>query len=204
MYHQFLSGAMVFSLVSFLVRDTYMRKQSIWLIFMSFFISQILNVLLKTKKKTIYSVDEEMNSLCSVAVLLSCLVLFFLAKESLSHPLCNDLSRCLFSLFLLISDWWQLCVLCCFFFLILFCLVSCSVLLQLAFSDSLELFWSAAPFNLKQPLSFCQFNGSVCCNSHEDLKLQKQFKAVNVTGSCSSLLKSLLCSVRPYTNVHLL
>ncbi|KAG2251772.1 hypothetical protein Bca52824_081908 [Brassica carinata] len=84
-----------------------------------------------------------MSSLCSVAVLLSCLVLLFLAKESLSHPLCNDLT---------------------------------------------------APLTLKQPLSFCQFNGSVCCNSHEDLKLQKQFKAVNVSGSCSSHLKSLLCS----------
>lgn len=72
------------------------------------------------------------------------------------------------------------------------------------FSDSLKLFWSAAPLKRKQPLSFCQVNGSVCCNSHEDLKLQKQFKAVNVSGSCSSLLKSLLCSVRPYTNVHLL
>ncbi|WZZ65837.1 hypothetical protein YC2023_077207 [Brassica napus] len=80
-----------------------------------------------------------MSSLCSVAVLLSCLVLLFLAKESLSHPL-------------------------------------------------------SAPLTLKQPLSFCQFNGSVCCNSHEDLKLQKQFKAVNVSGSCSSHLKSLLCS----------
>jgi hypothetical protein len=56
--------------------------------------------------------------------------------------------------------------------------------------------WSAAPFNLKQPLGFCQFNGSVCCNSLEDLKLQRQFKAFNVSGRCSPLLKSLLCSVR--------
>ncbi|CAH2079965.1 unnamed protein product, partial [Thlaspi arvense] len=83
-----------------------------------------------------------MSSLCSVAVLLSSLVLF-LATESLSHPLCNDLT---------------------------------------------------APFNPKQPLAFCQFNGSVCCNSKEDLELQRQFQAVNVSESCSPLLKSLLCS----------
>lgn len=58
--------------------------------------------------------------------------------------------------------------------------------------------WSAAPFNQKKPLAFCQFNGTVCCNSREDLKLQRQFEAINVSGSCSPFLKSLLCSVRPF------
>ncbi|ESQ47021.1 hypothetical protein EUTSA_v10027668mg [Eutrema salsugineum] len=83
-----------------------------------------------------------MGFLSSGSVLLSYLVLF-LAKESLSHPLCNDLT---------------------------------------------------APFNLKQPLAFCQFNGSVCCNSKEDLELQRQFQVINVSKNCSPLLKSLLCS----------
>ncbi|XP_019057509.1 PREDICTED: LOW QUALITY PROTEIN: HIPL1 protein [Tarenaya hassleriana] len=53
---------------------------------------------------------------------------------------------------------------------------------------------SAAPFTAKKPLAFCQYKGSVCCNSQEDLNLQRQFKAANVSGSCSLLLKSLLCS----------
>uniref|UniRef100_A0A1J3G9H1 HIPL1 protein n=1 Tax=Noccaea caerulescens TaxID=107243 RepID=A0A1J3G9H1_NOCCA len=83
-----------------------------------------------------------MGYLCLLALILSCLVLF-LAKESFSHPLCNDLT---------------------------------------------------APFNLKKPLAFCQFKGSACCNSGEDLELQKQFQAVNVSKSCSPLIKSLLCS----------
>ncbi|EFH48847.1 hypothetical protein ARALYDRAFT_911491 [Arabidopsis lyrata subsp. lyrata] len=42
-------------------------------------------------------------------------------------------------------------------------------------------------FGQLQPLVFCQFDGSVCCNSREVLKLQRQFNAVKV----------LLCSVRP-------
>ncbi|EFH46999.1 hypothetical protein ARALYDRAFT_493989 [Arabidopsis lyrata subsp. lyrata] len=83
-----------------------------------------------------------MGSLCFIEMFLSFLLLF-LAKNSFSHPLCNDLT---------------------------------------------------APFHLKQPLAFCQFNGSVCCNSRDDLKLQREFKAVNVSGRCSPLLKSLLCS----------
>ncbi|XVE83820.1 hypothetical protein DITRI_Ditri16bG0118100 [Diplodiscus trichospermus] len=45
------------------------------------------------------------------------------------------------------------------------------------------------------PLSFCQYKGSVCCNSTEDLPLRNQFKSMNVSDSgCASLLKSILCS----------
>lgn len=50
---------------------------------------------MKTQNKSILSCSRKMGSLCSIAILLSCLVLF-LAKESLSHPLCNDLSGWLF------------------------------------------------------------------------------------------------------------
>ncbi|CAN8233142.1 unnamed protein product [Cochlearia groenlandica] len=85
-----------------------------------------------------------MESICSISLLLSSLFLVLITKQSLSHPLCNDLTT---------------------------------------------------PIRLKQPLAFCGFNESVCCDSIEDLKLQRQFKAlVNVSQSCSPLLKSLLCS----------
>ncbi|KAH8483763.1 hypothetical protein H0E87_028251 [Populus deltoides] len=52
-----------------------------------------------------------------------------------------------------------------------------------------------SPFIPKSPLAFCQYSGSVCCNSTEDVELQKQFKSLNVSGhGCASLLKSTLCS----------
>ncbi|TYJ17031.1 hypothetical protein E1A91_A09G023200v1 [Gossypium mustelinum] len=52
-----------------------------------------------------------------------------------------------------------------------------------------------APFTSETPLSFCQYNGSVCCNATEDLKLRNQFKSMNVSVSaCASVLKSILCS----------
>ncbi|KAJ4828406.1 hypothetical protein Tsubulata_027359 [Turnera subulata] len=54
---------------------------------------------------------------------------------------------------------------------------------------------SRAPFTPTTPLVFCQYNGSVCCNSTEDQALQNQFKALNVSApGCASLLKSVLCS----------
>lgn len=54
-----------------------------------------------------------------------------------------------------------------------------------------------APFTQKSPLSFCQYNGSVCCNSTDDLLLKKQFEAMNVSDfpGCGSVIKSVLCSV---------
>ncbi|KAF8399390.1 hypothetical protein HHK36_015254 [Tetracentron sinense] len=52
-----------------------------------------------------------------------------------------------------------------------------------------------APFTPKTPLAFCPYNGSVCCDSAEDLQLQKQFQAMNVSDSgCASLLKSIICA----------
>ncbi|XVF58229.1 hypothetical protein PTKIN_Ptkin07bG0047700 [Pterospermum kingtungense] len=59
----------------------------------------------------------------------------------------------------------------------------------------IKIFRAGAPFTSKTPLSFCQYNGSVCCNSTDDLQLRNQFKSMNVTDSgCASLLKSILCS----------
>ncbi|XP_050223413.1 HIPL1 protein-like isoform X2 [Mercurialis annua] len=52
-----------------------------------------------------------------------------------------------------------------------------------------------APFTPKTSLSFCQYNGSVCCNSTDDQQLQKKFKALKVSSpGCASILKSILCS----------
>lgn len=57
---------------------------------------------------------------------------------------------------------------------------------------------TGAPFDAdKAGLSFCRYNGSVCCDSAQDLQLQKQFKAMNVSDpGCASLLKSILCAVK--------
>ncbi|KAK4834277.1 hypothetical protein QYF36_020138 [Acer negundo] len=52
-----------------------------------------------------------------------------------------------------------------------------------------------APFTPKTPLRFCRYNGSVCCNSTDDLQLQNQFQAMNVSDtSCGTLLRSIICS----------
>ncbi|KAL5747346.1 hypothetical protein ACOSP7_024344 [Xanthoceras sorbifolium] len=54
---------------------------------------------------------------------------------------------------------------------------------------------SKAPFTLNTTLSFCPYDGKTCCNSTEDLQLQNQVKAMNISDSgCASLLKSILCA----------
>ncbi|KAF3953341.1 hypothetical protein CMV_021207 [Castanea mollissima] len=54
---------------------------------------------------------------------------------------------------------------------------------------------SGAPFSPKTPLVFCQYEGSVCCSSTDDIQLLSQFRAMNVSDlGCRSLLKSILCS----------
>lgn len=54
---------------------------------------------------------------------------------------------------------------------------------------------SRAPSTLKTPLKFCPYNGTACCDSAEDLQLQKQFQAMNISDlGCASLVKAVLCS----------
>ncbi|KAK4767895.1 hypothetical protein SAY87_003036 [Trapa incisa] len=54
---------------------------------------------------------------------------------------------------------------------------------------------SRAPFNLTTPLTFCPYNGTSCCNSTQDVQLQKLFQAMNVSDSpCASIIKSILCA----------
>lgn len=59
-----------------------------------------------------------------------------------------------------------------------------------------ELIGTGAPFTLNTTLSFCPYNGKTCCNSTEDLQVQKQFQVMNISDpGCASLLKSILCAV---------
>ncbi|TYI35625.1 hypothetical protein ES332_A03G089100v1 [Gossypium tomentosum] len=54
---------------------------------------------------------------------------------------------------------------------------------------------SWAPLTVSTKLEFCSYNGSSCCNSTDDSKLQKQFQAMNISDpSCASLLQSVLCA----------
>lgn len=85
-----------------------------------------------------------------------------------------------------------------FFVLLLFtCLI-----LHLALSFSYPLCTdSTAPFTQTPPLSFCPYNGTVCCDSKQDLSLKKQFQAMNISDSaCASLVKSVVCAkCNPYS-----
>ncbi|CAN6476334.1 unnamed protein product [Victoria cruziana] len=54
---------------------------------------------------------------------------------------------------------------------------------------------SRAPLPAKAPLSFCSYNGSVCCDAKGDAALKKQFQSLNVSDpTCSSVIKSILCA----------
>ncbi|ERN04416.1 hypothetical protein AMTR_s00133p00052350 [Amborella trichopoda] len=54
---------------------------------------------------------------------------------------------------------------------------------------------SRAPLTSKASLSFCPYNGTICCNTKHDSDLQKQFESMNVSDpSCASLLKQILCA----------
>ncbi|XP_042049052.1 HIPL1 protein-like [Salvia splendens] len=55
--------------------------------------------------------------------------------------------------------------------------------------------------NWRQPssktgrLSFCPYDGKVCCSKAQDVQLQKQFEAMNISdSSCASAVKSIICA----------
>ncbi|KAL4583993.1 hypothetical protein LXL04_008581 [Taraxacum kok-saghyz] len=57
------------------------------------------------------------------------------------------------------------------------------------------LYATGTPLPPKTPLVFCNYNGSSCCDSNQDSKIQKQFESMAVSQpACASLLKSILCS----------
>ncbi|XP_052183553.1 HIPL1 protein-like [Diospyros lotus] len=78
---------------------------------------------------------------------------------------------------------------------LLLLLLFCNLLLLKPSSSHYACTDSRAPFTPKTALSFCPYNGTVCCNSTAELKLQSQFKAMNISDpGCASLLKSILCA----------
>uniref|UniRef100_A0A7N1A9V7 Glucose/Sorbosone dehydrogenase domain-containing protein n=1 Tax=Kalanchoe fedtschenkoi TaxID=63787 RepID=A0A7N1A9V7_KALFE len=80
-------------------------------------------------------------------------------------------------------------------FLTLLCSICCLLLLSVPCSSLPLCTDSRAPYTSKTALSFCGYSGSVCCNSTDDLNLQKQFKAMNVSDAgCASILKSIFCA----------
>ena len=53
-----------------------------------------------------------------------------------------------------------------------------------------------APVIPKKSLVFCPYNGRVCCDSSKDVQLHKAFEGMKISDtSCSSAVKSILCSV---------
>ncbi|KAL8091547.1 hypothetical protein AgCh_033974 [Apium graveolens] len=51
------------------------------------------------------------------------------------------------------------------------------------------------PFKLKTSLEFCPYNGTGCCDLHQDLQLEKRFQQMNISNPrCASLVKSVLCA----------
>ena len=59
------------------------------------------------------------------------------------------------------------------------------------------------PITLTSPLKFCPYQGSSCCNSTQDVQLQKQFQAMKVSDpACASIVKSMLCAVRLHSPIE--
>lgn len=53
-----------------------------------------------------------------------------------------------------------------------------------------------APTVYNSSLSFCPYNGSVCCDAQEDMGLRRQLGAMNISDPpCASVVKSILCAV---------
>ncbi|XP_047319925.1 HIPL1 protein-like [Impatiens glandulifera] len=72
----------------------------------------------------------------------------------------------------------------------LFLLVSSSFSLPLCTN-------STAPFTPNVSLTFCPYNGTICCdgNGAGDLLLKNQFESMNISDpACASLLRSSICS----------
>ncbi|XP_062189816.1 HIPL1 protein-like [Phragmites australis] len=59
---------------------------------------------------------------------------------------------------------------------------------------------SSFPRTVNGSLSFCGYNGTACCNATDDAAVQKQFAAMNISGTpCGDLVKSILCArCNPY------
>nr|XP_034580297.1 HIPL1 protein-like isoform X2 [Setaria viridis] len=59
---------------------------------------------------------------------------------------------------------------------------------------------SSFPRTINGSLSFCGYNGTSCCNATDDAAVQKQFAAMNISGTpCGDIVKNILCArCNPY------
>ncbi|CAL5076633.1 unnamed protein product [Urochloa decumbens] len=59
---------------------------------------------------------------------------------------------------------------------------------------------STFPRTINGSLSFCGYNGTSCCNATDDAAVQKQFAAMNISGTpCGDVVKNILCArCNPY------
>ncbi|KAG2632302.1 hypothetical protein PVAP13_2NG073146 [Panicum virgatum] len=59
---------------------------------------------------------------------------------------------------------------------------------------------STFPKTINESLSFCGYNGTSCCNATDDAAVQKQFAAMNISGTpCGDIVKNILCArCNPY------
>ncbi|CAN6180682.1 unnamed protein product [Urochloa humidicola] len=59
---------------------------------------------------------------------------------------------------------------------------------------------STFPRTINGSLSFCGYNGTSCCNATDDGAVQKQFAAMNISGTpCGDVVKNILCArCNPY------
>ncbi|XP_066398765.1 HIPL1 protein-like [Miscanthus floridulus] len=59
---------------------------------------------------------------------------------------------------------------------------------------------STFPRTISASLSFCGYNGTSCCNATDDDAVQKQFAAMNISGTaCGDIVKNILCGrCNPY------
>ena len=74
--------------------------------------------------------------------------------------------------------------------------VSAYVVLRSKQLVTFAMYVTGSPMKQESPLKFCSYNGSVCCDSTQDLLLHKQFEALNVVDpACATLLKSTICAV---------
>ncbi|KAI3858933.1 hypothetical protein MKW98_028666 [Papaver atlanticum] len=72
---------------------------------------------------------------------------------------------------------------------------SCLLLLLLPSAPHPLCLDSKAPFPPKIPLEFCPNDESDCCDSNQDLELEKAFQSMNISDpACASLVKSILCT----------
>ena len=102
-------------------------------------------------------------------------ILVLLVLPCFSHPLCSDSSMSHLLKHVYLSQ------------------------IYILSSPWLAIVFTGAPFSSKTPLLFCPYNGSLCCTSAQDLSLQKQFAAMNISHTeCASLVKSVLCAVSSY------